>query len=45
MVRFKNRYFVVEIIWEEALKAPCTRPPHEVTRATLQKALQVACRL
>jgi hypothetical protein len=41
MVRFKNRYFVVEIIWGEALRAPCARPPHEITRAALQKALQV----
>jgi len=41
MVRFKNRYFVVEIIWDEALKAPSTRPPQDITRALLQKALQV----
>jgi hypothetical protein len=41
MVRFKNRYFVVEIIWHDALEAPSTRPPQDITRSLLLKTLQV----
>jgi hypothetical protein len=41
MVRFKNRYFVVEIIWDGALMDPCTRPPQDISRSIIQKALQV----
>ena len=44
MVRFKNRYFVVEIIWHDALEAPSTRPPQDITRSLLQKTLQVRSR-
>jgi hypothetical protein len=45
MVRFKNRYFVVEIIWHDALEAPSTRPPQNITRSLLLKTLQVRPRL